>query len=127
MNQPNYVLRGGLAIAVALGATLLLAGLAQGDRGGEGRGHDEDRHESREYGDDRREAAELYQRGEIRGLDSLLDQARLQHPGRVLEAELKDKAGRRYYEVEILGEDGEVWEMRYDAASGELIKEERDR
>lgn len=111
MSKPNYVLRGVLAITLATGITVLLAGLPRG-----GSAHDEDREM----------AAGLLEQGEIRPLDELLAKAQALHPGRVLEAELESKRGRHYYEIEILGGDGVVWEMKYDAATGELAEEEQE-
>jgi uncharacterized membrane protein YkoI len=67
------------------------------------------------------EARELREAGEILPLQQILghlDPA----AGRVLEVELKRRGDRYIYEVEILNDRGEVWEHRYDARSGELLK-----
>jgi uncharacterized membrane protein YkoI len=67
------------------------------------------------------EARELREAGEILPLQQILshlDPA----AGRVLEVELKHRDDRYIYEVEILNDRGEVWEHRYDARSGELLK-----
>lgn len=60
-------------------------------------------------------------RGDILSLQQILQYARQQHAGRVLEAELEESNGRVYYEVEILDVHGEVWEMNFDARTGELL------
>ena len=113
MSKPNYLMRGMLAVSLATVVTLVLAEMP-----GDGRSY--------AYGEDREEAAKLYGKGEIVGLETVIEKARAAHPGRVLEAELEAEHGRRYYEVEILGEDGVVWELKFDAASGDLIGKERD-
>lgn len=68
-------------------------------------------------------ARALREAGEILPLQQILshlDPA----AGRVLEVELKHRDDRYIYEVEILNDRGEVWEHRYDARSGELLKRE---
>ena len=44
----------------------------------------------------------------------------------MLEVELEERHGGVYYEVEILDANGEVWEMYFDARSGELLGEEQE-
>ncbi|MER2176626.1 MAG: PepSY domain-containing protein, partial [Stenotrophomonas maltophilia] len=44
------------------------------------------------------------------------------YPGKLIEVELDD--GK--YEIEILGPDGVVMELDYDAATGRLLKMEQD-
>jgi uncharacterized membrane protein YkoI len=60
---------------------------------------------------------------DILSLQQILHNARQLHAGRVLEAELENSHGGVYYEVEILDASGEVWEMNFDARSGELLEE----
>ncbi len=48
--------------------------------------------------------------------------AKLIKPGRILEVELEKKGGRYIYEVELLNNNDEVWEVKLDAKTGELIK-----
>jgi len=64
--------------------------------------------------------------GDILSLEQILEQARQHRPGRVLETELERKGGRYIYEIELLDDGGEVWEMKFDATSGELIKEKQE-
>ncbi len=78
------------------------------------------------YDEDRQRAAELLKEGAIQPLDSVLDRARALHPGRVIEVELETERGRHFYEVELLDEDGQVWELKFDATSGVLVEEERE-
>lgn len=60
---------------------------------------------------------------DILSLDQILRKADEQHAGRVLESELKQKNGRYVYEVEVVDDQGRVWEMKFDARSGEVLKE----
>lgn len=75
-------------------------------------------------GDDHAKAARLRDAGEILPLERIVERAREQHPGRVLETELEDKRGRYVYEVELLDESGSVWEMKFDARTGALLEQE---
>lgn len=75
---------------------------------------------------DHERAKSLQQAGEILPLEGILERAQQQHPGRVLETELERKRNRYVYEIEIADKNGIVWELYYDAKSGELIKSEQD-
>lgn len=76
---------------------------------------------------DQDEALELRQQGIILPLEQLLDAALGRYPGaRLLEAELEEKHGRYEYEVELLTPAGVVREIKYDARTGVLIKDEED-
>lgn len=68
----------------------------------------------------------LKQQGAILPLQELLESARRYHEGRVLETELEHRNNRYIYEIEVLDEHGQVWEMKFDAASGELLEEEQE-
>ena len=90
--------------------------------GNEGSNHGEEKYEAREH-------AGVHSMAESNGILSLqqiLHNARQQHAGRVLEVELEEKHGGVYYEVEILDANGEVWEMNFDARSGELLGEDQE-
>jgi uncharacterized membrane protein YkoI len=65
----------------------------------------------------------INQRGDILSLDRILQDAREQHPGRVLESELEQKDGRYVYEVELVDDQGRVREMKFDARTGEMLIE----
>jgi uncharacterized membrane protein YkoI len=107
-------------IALAGTAALLVTGL-----GGSRSEHDADEHEEFEE----REHAVVSSTGEagaILSLEQILQTARQQHAGRVLETELEERRGGMVYEVEILDANGEVWEMRFDARSGEMLVEEQE-
>jgi uncharacterized membrane protein YkoI len=67
----------------------------------------------------------ITQRGDILSLDRILQQVRGQNPGRVLESELERKDGRYIYEVELVDDQGRVREMKFDASTGEVLKEKQ--
>ncbi|WDT74982.1 MAG: PepSY domain-containing protein [Candidatus Manganitrophus sp.] len=71
-------------------------------------------------------AKQLKEAGEILSLEQVIERAKRDHPGQLLEAELEEKKGRFIYELELLDQEGIVWELKYDAKSGELLKEKRE-
>lgn len=71
-------------------------------------------------------ARKLRESGQILALEKILERARARQPGQILETELERKPGGYIYEVEILDRDGWVWELKFDARTGELIELERD-
>jgi uncharacterized membrane protein YkoI len=76
---------------------------------------------------DQDEALRLRQQGVILPLEQLLNQALARYPGaRLLEAELEEKHDKFVYEVELLTTAGVVREIKLDAASGDLLKDEED-
>ena len=73
------------------------------------------------------EALALRQQGVILPLEHLLSQAMARHPdSRLLEAELESKEESYIYEVELVTNDGVVREIKLDAATGALLKDEED-
>lgn len=76
--------------------------------------------------DDHDRARRLRDAGDILPLETLIERARAERPGRILELELKEKKERILYEVELVDENGIVWELHFDARSGELLKSEQD-
>ena len=75
---------------------------------------------------DQVKAARLRNTGEILPLEKVLERARAEHAGKVLETELEHKHGRYVYEIEVLDARGVVWEMKFDAKTGALLKSEQD-
>jgi len=107
-------------IALAGTAGLLVTGLS--GAGNERDSHDKDDDEIHEH-----EAVRgMAEQGDILSLEQILQNARQHRAGRVLETELEEKSGELVYEVEILDDNGEVWEMKFDARSGALLEEEQE-
>lgn len=76
---------------------------------------------------DQDEALELRQKGIILPLEQLLNAALGRYPGaKLLEAELEEKHDRYEYEVELVTPQGVVREIKFDARTGVLIKDEED-
>lgn len=71
-------------------------------------------------------AKKLRDSGQILSLEKIVERARAEKPGEVLETELETKHGRYIYEIEILDAKGQVWELKLDAKTGTLVKIERD-
>ena len=76
--------------------------------------------------EDHLEARKLVESGSIQPLETILEQVRAQRPGRILEVELEGEDGRYVYEIELLDESGQVWELKLDAMTGEILKQERE-
>lgn len=93
------------AAAVSATALLALAGPARSDS-------DQDR------------ARALKNAGDILPLESILEKAGKDQPGRVIGTELERKGDRYVYEIKIIDSKGGVRELYYDARSGALIKRE---
>ena len=65
--------------------------------------------------------------GQILALETIIANHRHRHPGdQLLEAELEFEQGRYVYELKMLGSDGVVQKLEYDARSGELRRVERN-
>jgi uncharacterized membrane protein YkoI len=77
--------------------------------------------------EDHDEAKKLKDAGTILPLEQVLVQARRDRPGRVVETELEKKDKRYVYEIKIVDEQGVVHELKYDAESGRLLKEKKER
>lgn len=76
---------------------------------------------------DQDEALALRRDGVILPLEQLLQAALGRYPGaRLLEAELEEDDDVYVYEVELLTGEGVVREIKLDAASGTLLKDEED-
>lgn len=76
--------------------------------------------------DDQLRAIELLQRGEILPLEDILVISRGEIEGHILEVELEQERGKIIYEIEMLDQQGRVWELKIDATSGEIIKREQE-
>lgn len=84
-------------------------------------------HAARSWAEESAETARrLSESGEILPLETILRAAKTHKNGKVLETELERRKNRYIYEVEILDENSQVWEIKLDAKTGKLIKLERD-
>lgn len=74
-------------------------------------------------------ALELRREGRILALEQILANLREVQEGDVLEVELEyeDRHGRVVYEVKVIDGQAGVWELYFDAETGELLERERDR
>jgi uncharacterized membrane protein YkoI len=76
--------------------------------------------------DDHDQARQLREAGEILPLETILAKVRDLGMGQILEVDLKKKHGRYVYKIETLDQAGVVWELVYDARSGEQLKQEKE-
>lgn len=74
------------------------------------------------------QARALVKGGTVLPLEQLITSARQHKPGTLIEAELEwePEHGVAVYELLMLSEDGELWELEFDARSGELLEVERE-
>lgn len=75
-------------------------------------------------GGDQDEALRLRLSGEIVPLERIIERARAQRAGTLVEAELEREHGRIVYELEFIGERGEHRKLWFDARTGEPIPKE---
>ena len=68
----------------------------------------------------------LKESGTILSLESVLEQIRRDHPGRIIEIELDNDDGTYTYELELVDEQGIVWDLEIDARTGKLLEKDRD-
>ncbi len=80
------------------------------------------------WGDERDhdQAKRLKEAGKILPLEHIVQKAKAKYPGRLIELELEREHGRYIYEVELVDRGGVVWELKYDAQTGEFLKRERE-
>jgi uncharacterized membrane protein YkoI len=71
-------------------------------------------------------ARKLSESGQILSLEKIIESAKAIKAGDFLEIELERKRNLYVYEVEMLDSDGQVWELKFNAKTGELIEIERD-
>ena len=77
--------------------------------------------------EDHDRAKMLREQGDILPLSEILQKAEQEHPGQMLEVELEEEAGKIIYELELLDDQGRVWEMKYDAKNGILLSSEAEK
>lgn len=73
--------------------------------------------------DDHDEIRELVRQGQILPLQTVLERSGINQTGQLLEAELEKEDGIWVYELEVLRDDGRVYDMYYDARTGEPLPE----
>jgi uncharacterized membrane protein YkoI len=78
-------------------------------------------------GTDHDRAKALRDEGRILPLETILERARKIQAGRVVGTELEEKSAGYVYEIQIADEHGTLWELKFDAADGTLIKSEKER
>jgi uncharacterized membrane protein YkoI len=71
-------------------------------------------------------ARRLRKEGVILPLEEIVARASARWPGQVIETELEHEDGRYLYEIQLLGADARIREIKYDASTGEVIKFELD-
>ncbi|MBP6095577.1 MAG: PepSY domain-containing protein [Methyloversatilis sp.] len=66
--------------------------------------------------------------GQILSLERIAEAARRIQPGRLIDIDLDFESGPAtwVYEVELLDDQGRVWELKLDARNGDLLKIEQD-
>lgn len=94
-----------MIVAAACGV-LLLTGTASADRR-----------------DDHERAREAVAAGRILPLDAIVERARAEVDGDILDVELEDEHGGGFvYEIKILAPGGRIVKLEYDAATGALLR-----
>lgn len=76
--------------------------------------------------EDHEQIRRLKESGRIRSLESVLEEIRRDYPGRIIEIELDDDDGRYIYELEVVDEQGIVWDLEIDARTGKLLEKKQD-
>ncbi len=70
---------------------------------------------------DSRKVRKLVQENEIVSLESLMPAIRSHGDWKILEIELEEEDNKLIYEVELLDKEGRVYEIRYDARTGQEL------
>lgn len=87
-----------------------------------------DSHADGERAGDHMMARALSKTGQILSLERIAETARGIQPGRLIDIDLDFESGPAtwVYEVELLDDQGRVWELKLDARNGQLLKIEQD-
>lgn len=72
------------------------------------------------------EARKLRESGKILPLETIIEKAKTYRNGQVIDTELERDDGMLVYEIEILDDQGRVWELEFDATNGDLLELELD-
>lgn len=73
-------------------------------------------------GDDHERALEALREGRILPVEAILDAARKDFGGDVLDIELEDEDEGFVYEIKLIADDGRIMKLDYDAATGQLLR-----
>jgi uncharacterized membrane protein YkoI len=77
-------------------------------------------------GSDHERAYQARQNDSILSLEEILGKLDLGPDIRLLEVELEREHDRDIYEIEYLTNDGDIYELEVDAATGKVLKRERE-
>lgn len=72
------------------------------------------------------EARMLRESGKILPLETIIEKAKTYRKGQVIDTELERDDDMLVYEIEILDEQGRVWELEFDATNADLLELELD-
>lgn len=72
------------------------------------------------------EARKLREGGQALPEERIIELVNKARPGEVTDLELDRDLGRLVYEVEVRDAQGQEWDLELDAASGEVLGEQRD-
>lgn len=72
------------------------------------------------------EARRLRQSGDVLPLETILQKLQASHPGKVLEVELENEHNKVIYEIILLDNNNEVWKLKVNAKTGELLQKQED-
>jgi uncharacterized membrane protein YkoI len=75
---------------------------------------------------DHERAYQARQEDKILSLEEILGKLDLGPDTRLLEVEHEQQHGRYIYEIEYLTNDGDIYELEVDAATGRVLKQERE-
>jgi uncharacterized membrane protein YkoI len=75
---------------------------------------------------DHERAYQARQEEKILSLEEILGKLDLGPDTRLLEVEHEEEDGRDIYEIEYLTNDGDIYELEVDAATGQVLKQERE-
>ncbi len=75
---------------------------------------------------DKYDIRELESSGEIKKLGQVMAQVSANVPGRILEVNLERFAGMYVYQIEVLDDNGVLWEVEIDASSGNLLQKQKE-
>ena len=73
-------------------------------------------------GDDHERARDALREGRILPLERIVESAKQQFGGDVLDVNLEDEEDGFRYELKLIAPDGRILKLDYDAATGELLR-----